>query len=476
MLHPRPRHARRRLSSSIILGIALPATTLAAAVQSQAGRPAASVPLGVTAFVDVAVVPMDTERVLLNQTVVVEGGRIAALGPSKQVKVPVGATTIDGRGQYLIPGLGDCHTHISTVDKAQHDMSDRRRHDLAASHLLGWLAEGVTTIRNVDYLDRRHNRLLDSRELLQLRAQAAAGELWSPRIYTAGQWGPIHYTNAHLNVAFNRGPQDPPPAAAPPPRLDSIAAYVAAYQAAGYDFLKIHDEQLEVFDSVLVAARRVGMPVVGHLPPEALERALAAGGMRSTEHMLFWVGRSAKKGLSDTELQQVAAGLTATVQRSGTWQCVTVSALTLPTWSLEQQKASSNIRRLKAWHDAGVKLLLGSDRAGHGGGGGELLAELYSYSNRNVHRELEVMVLAGLSPYQALVTGTRNMAAYFGTLDSSGTIAVGKRADLVLLPGNPLADIRRVQQLTGVMLGGRWLAREAISARLAALKTAIDAP
>jgi imidazolonepropionase-like amidohydrolase len=69
--------------------------------------------------------------------------------------------------------------------------------------------------------------------------------------------------------------------------------------------------------------------------------------------------------------------------------------------------------------------------------------------------ELEVLIRTGLTPYQALLTGTRNVTQYFGILDSAGRAAVGKRADLVLLYGNPLADIRHTVRPGRVMLG-RW--------------------
>ena len=81
-----------------------------------------------------------------------------------------------------------------------------------------------------------------------------------------------------------------------------------------------------------------------------------------------------------------------------------------------------------------------------------------------------MLVAAGLTPYQALVSGTRNVAAFAGTLDSTGTVAVGKRADLVLLFGNPLADIGVAAGPAGVMVGGRWLARTALDARLDSLE------
>ena len=91
-----------------------------------------------------------------------------------------------------------------------------------------------------------------------------------------------------------------------------------------------------------------------------------------------------------------------------------------------------------------------------------------------MHDELQAFVQAGLTPYQALLTGTRNVAEFFGTLAETGTIAVGKRADLVLLTENPLADIRHTMQPAGVMLGGRWLGREELDRRVAMLQAIKD--
>ena len=83
-----------------------------------------------------------------------------------------------------------------------------------------------------------------------------------------------------------------------------------------------------------------------------------------------------------------------------------------------------------------------------------------------VQDELDALVRAGLTPYQALVTGTRNAAAYFGTLSESGTVAVGKRADLVLLDGNPLIEISNTARIAGVVSRGRWFARADLDRRI----------
>jgi imidazolonepropionase-like amidohydrolase len=81
------------------------ALLLAPLIQS----PSDSVPV---AFTDVAVIPMDRERVLEGQTVLVRNGRIEAVGPAGAVRVPAGATRVDGRGKYLMPGIAEMHAHV----------------------------------------------------------------------------------------------------------------------------------------------------------------------------------------------------------------------------------------------------------------------------------------------------------------------------------------------------------------------------
>jgi len=121
----------------------------------------------ITAFVNVNVIPMDRERVLKDQTVVVRDGRIAELGPANRVKIPAGAARVDGRGKFLIPGLFDMHTHL---------FSDGKFPDsLAGDELKIMLANGVTTIR----------LMIGTPEHLKMRAQVAKGELSGPTMYVA---------------------------------------------------------------------------------------------------------------------------------------------------------------------------------------------------------------------------------------------------------------------------------------------------
>jgi imidazolonepropionase-like amidohydrolase len=411
----------------------------------------------VTAFVNVSVIPMDRERVLTGQTVLVQGGRITALGPMGQVRVPAGALRIDGRGKFLIPGLADMHTHIAEVDSAD------------AEHvLLLMLSAGVTTIRNMDY---DPDNAVNEERMLRFRARASAGALLSPRIYTSGPWGPKQYTDREEG---------------PPPVWDSVAAYVTAYKAAGYDHVKIHQDSRAIVDSVLAAAHRIGIPVVGHLPEGdkyGFEYALT-GGYKSIEHLDGYgkqdlgvpEGNVDSAAIDTMPLPALVAAAAAT-QRSGVWNCPTQAVAEWywyiskgPNSSLDTRQSGGGLplrrRTIKALQAAGAGLLLGTD-------------DTHSRTNVMVVRlhkptfavqdELAALVRAGLTPYQALVTGTRNAAAYFGTSSETGTVEVGKRADLVLLDGNPLADIANASQIGGVVLYGRWLSRADLDRRLAAI-------
>jgi imidazolonepropionase-like amidohydrolase len=115
-------------------------------------------------------------------------------------------------------------------------------------------------------------------------------------------------------------------------------------------------------------------------------------------------------------------------------------------------------RLLKAMSDEGVLILMGTDAP-----------QLFSVPGFSLYRELPVMVDAGMSPYEVLRSGTVNVALFFGIEDEAGTVAVGRRADLLLLEANPLDDIRAVERKAGVMVDGRWLSRAYLDERLAAI-------
>jgi imidazolonepropionase-like amidohydrolase len=417
-----------------------------------------------TAIVGVDLIPMDGERVLRNQTVVVEDGLIAQLGDRRAIKIPPGARRIELKGGFLMPGLGEMHAHIpgSNAPRA-----------LTEKMLRLWVTNGVTTIRG----------MLGEPSHLTLKAQVSAGEWVGPQIVTSGP-------------ALNGNSVTTPEAA--------IAA-VRDQKAVGYDFLKIHPGmKRDVFDALARTADEVGIRFAGHVPTHVgLERAIEAG-YWSVDHLdgfiealvrpdaeidphqptFFGLGLEA---LADTSR---LGKLIEAARRNGVWFVPTESLMQtfageepleslllraelkqMPAGMVDQWKAQltqfrSNpglnsamrknflaLRRqvLLGLHTAGVGIVLGSDAV-----------QIMNVPGYSVHHELEQLVAAGLTPYQGLELGTKNVAKFLRVEAVSGTIAVGKRADLVLLKENPLKRIGATRSITAVMLRGRWYDRAAL--------------
>ena len=434
------------------------------ALAAQAQAPAA------VAITNVSVIPMDRERVLTDQTVVIERGRITRLGAASSVRPPAGATVVDGRGKFLIPGLAEMHAHVPG-GQAPTEVVDR---------VLSLFAlNGVTTIRG----------MLGDPKHLELRAQLARGERFGPRLVTSG--GPSFSGNSVPTVA-------------------AAVKLVTDQKAAGYDFLKIHPGVTrEVFDSMAATADRLGIRFAGHVPLDVgLHRALQAryatidhidgfieallrDGAPLTAQQSQWFGINLVEHLDEAKIvplaKQVKASGVAIVPTEGflvgQLGRVPVESLVvrpemrywLPNqvngWAANKRNFDTSytadrrarfleLRRkaIKALHNEGVLLLLGSDAP-----------QLWDVPGFSVHRELRYYVDAGLTPFQALETATRNVAKFFGWEAESGTIADGKRADLVLLDGNPLTDIGNTWRISGVALNGRWIPKDEIQQRLSAL-------
>lgn len=437
------------------------------------GAPLHAAPDTAVAFVDVTVVPMDRERIIPGQTVVVQGGRIAAMGPAGRVKVPAGSSTVDGRGKFLLPGLAEMHAHIPSGELPD---------SVIERTLYLYVSRGITTVRGM----LGHPRHLD------LRGRAAGSRMLSPTIYTSGP---------SLNGNSVATPE-------------VAARMVTEQKAAGYDFLKIHPGiSREAFDTLAATAQRLDIGFAGHVPLDVgLERALAAG-YATIDHLDGYVEALSKPGalsareseffglnLGDQVDESGMAALVQATREAKVWNVPTqvlmenlapamkveelerraemryVSPDTRSKWaevkrSLLAETGSTprsaartmEVRRrlIKALHAGGAGLLLGSDAP-----------QIYNVPGFSTHRELESLVAAGLTPYQALETGTRNVAVFFGTLPTTGTVEVGKRADLILLEANPLTDVRNSTRQSGVMLRGRWLPKSEIDTRLAAIAKA----
>jgi len=422
------------------------------------------------AFIGVNVVPMDSERILVDQTVLVDNGRIVTIGPQESAKIPTAALKIDGAGCYLLPGLTEMHAHIPSLGRGR---------DWVDDVLFLFVANGVTTARG----------MLGEPFHLELREQTASGQTLGPRIYTSGP---------SLNGRSVNGP--------------GAARQMVEQQAeAGYDFLKLHPGLgLEEFDAIAEAANRRGIPFAGHVSEDVgLARALEAG-QATVDHLDGYMQALLAPG-SD---QSVSAGFfgAALIDKVDTSRIPALARATreahvssvptqtlmdnlvfpddpgemakrtemnyvprdmLESWIRAKQSAIGDpgydpadgkrfieIRRaiIKSLSDHGVEILLGSDAP-----------QIFNVPGFSIHHELQAMIDAGLTPYEALRSGTASTAIFFGAADRFGTVAPGVDADLILVDSNPLEDVSVLRKPVGVMRGGHWLGRAELDRRLAAL-------
>ncbi len=426
---------------------------------------------GITAFLHVNVVPMDRELVLPDQTVIVRGDRIVEIGPAATLKVPVEATRIDGRGKYLMPGLADMHAHVMEKDQ-----------------LILFVTNGVTTVRNMSG-EPKH---------IEWRNRIVEANLLGPTIYTAG---PIV-------------DGDPPvwPTSVVITKPEQASTIVAEQKEAGYDFLKVYNNlTVEAYDALTQAAGKQRIPVAGHVPVKVgLEHVLKAR-QRCIEHLDGYETAlasddcaSARKNnfasliLAWLELdEQKIPNMVRETREAGTWNCPTL--IVYDKWippdeanvvlerdefrylspaeldyhrpgnnylkpftpeMFEAVAAGKSARRklTKALHDGGARILLGTDCAN------PLIVPGFS-----LHEELQNFVDAGLTPYEAIKAGTHDAAEFFDALDEWGTVAAGRRADLILLDANPLDDVANVAKRIGVMVRGKWYPQNDLQAKLDAL-------
>ena len=422
------------------------------------------------AFVNVNVIPMDRERVLHNQTVIVRNGVITEIGDAKRVRAPRDAQTINGTAKFLIPGLADMHVHLFSDD----EFPDA----LAEDELKIMIAHGVTTIR----------LMTGTPEQLVLRKRSAAGEILAPTIYAASpQFTGRKSTNAHVVTT----------------EAEARAA-VKKSKEDGYDFIKVTTFlKPEVYEAIVDEATKQKIRIVGHADSRSvgLQRALKA--KQQIEHLDSYLEAllpetAPVKGsvsdiylynpknwesidyLDETKIPEVAR---LTVQ-SNPFFTPTLHLFkftfgkgrseesfkaqpdigfypqkTIDLWTgvskkylataapIEKREKYIDIRNkiVKAIYDAGGRVMAGSDTP-------EWLM-LYGYT---LHLEMIDLRDAGLSNYAALEAATRNPALFFGTIRDTGTIEKGKRADLVLLDANPLDDIANTQRREGVMLKGKY--------------------
>jgi imidazolonepropionase-like amidohydrolase len=427
----------------------------------------------VVAFVGVTLLPLDTGAAVPDQTVVVRGERIERVGPRAAVAVPPEARVIDGRGRYLMPGLMDLHVHLD------------RTEDLAIL-----LALGVTTVRN----------MWGAPIHLEWRDRIARGELPGPTIYTAGPIVDGEHP-AHPGSLIVRSEADADRA-------------IALHRRLGYDFVKVYSRLAPpVFDRLAEGARRAGLPVAGHVPwAVPLDHAVDAG-MRSIEHMTGVVaalqaadspvaggtdGPSRGRQIDHVDeariaglAQQLAAHHTFVVptrvvmdQDAPAAEVRSLLAGPEMRWLTPSERALSEpgpddaeeldrSRRTLALYDRVLRAL---DAAGVPIAAGTDIGNPLVVPGFALHRELELLVRAGLSPLAALQAATHRGAELLGRAGELGGIAAGMRADLLLLDANPLDDIHNTRRIAGVMARGRYRVRGELDALLERIAAGFAGP
>ncbi len=450
----------------ILVGILTMAATVAAAQSPVDSRQQAIV------FRSVNVIPMDSERVLENQDVVIKDGKILSLGTAGQVKFDKSALVVEAKGKYLMPGLAEMHAHIPPNDNVE----------TQKEVLMLFALNGVTTIRG----------MLGHPSHLSLRDQVNRGEVLGPRIYTSGP------SFNGLSVKTPEGGDK----------------MVRDQKALGYDFMKLHPGlTLSNFNAIIKAANEVGMTYGGHVSSavgvwraidanyatidhlDGFIEGMVPGIEAMTDQEIGFFGLFVARKADLSQLPRLVEALrehhiwvVPTQALAERWIAAdkspeelraapemkymdpkTLDAWTenkkrqmaVPGYNTEEVAKYVELRRklIKACNDGGVGLLLGSDAP-----------QVFNVPGYSVHHELRYLVQSGLTPYQALKTGTVNVAAFYNQTSRSGTVTVGKTADLVLLKDNPLANIAATQSVSGVLVGGKWLTEDYIKSTLKSLE------
>lgn len=436
---------------SLILAMACLAATLvmAACTRTAAGAQPSSVQAYV--FRDVALLDPGRESLGPRTDVLIRDGRIVRVGQVGPDAVPPDAMEIDGRGRVLMPGLIDMHVHV--FDEA----------DLAAN-----LVHGVTTVRNLGGMPVH----------LPMAREIEAGHIAGPRLITTG---PIINERGGRNANALQVLIDGP---------DEARAEVQRQYGRGFRHLKVYSNlSRESFAAILAEARRLGMSVSGH-PVEGTETdpldidATLAAGMATIEHVesIVWHGlnddpdpvgmrtlarRFAEAGATVSPTLMVHGNLARIVEtRGGHLDRADMAGFnpvvrgfesdTYAFWSTYIHEDRTRMQHVyeaftQALYEARVRMVVGTDAG--------IMATPHGVS---VIEEMEALVRAGLSPVDALAAATLNPAAVLGEAGRTGCVAVGCRADLVLLAADPRSDFQLLREPAGVMAAGHWYHAEAL--------------
>lgn len=478
------------LAASVLLGLPVAAFVVAVLLPGvDAGVPDAHGPVFIA---DVTIVDVRTAALHPRQSVIIRNDRIEAVDAAHRLQAPPGARVLDGAGRYLTPAMWDMHTHV-----------------FAVSPLLDmplYIAYGVTNVRDLQGCPAKGDPFIACREdKARWTREALEGRRVGPRIIEASSF-----------MANGPGMAD---------RLGNVPRYfdVATPQQARQfvrhfigqaDTLKVYDGvPRDAYFALVDEARRHGLPVVGH-KPHAISAIEAAAHQRSIEHARFLLHESFdgaddlraaagtpgwkedRRAMVDRHDPHRASAILDAMREHGTYYVPTHLARWADAYAdrpeVREDAALAYLHPLikMQWledvdgvladdpgpaareayldfytkglaltrqaQDAGVRIMVGTD---------------YIAPGLDVHRELEQLVRAGLTPRQALMAATVTPAEYAGQSHLYGDVAPGRMADLLLLDGNPLDDIRNTQRLAAVIFNGTVYDRPALEGLREHVKT-----
>jgi hypothetical protein len=407
-----------------------------------------------------------------DMTVVITGDRISEIGEASKISAPSGAQAVNAAGKFLIPGLWDMHVHWYIRDQ-----------------FTLFTANGITGVRE----------MFGNSDLLRWRQEIARGSLVGPRMYVAS---PII-----------DGPEPIWPNSISVRNEAEGRKAVIRVKEWGADFVKVYSLlPRDAYFGIADEARRQGLTFVGHVPFAVSPSEASDAGQKSIEHLTgILIECSDKEDELRSEIvkahspavrarvvgtaletynKKKAADLFQHFVKNGTWQCPTLTVLRSNAslgdpgfrndWRLKYiarqirerwgrrlaSRDEGNTAAAKRVFQKELEIVGAMQRAGVPMLAGTDTLNPFCFPGFSLHEELALLVVAGLSPSEALRSATLNPAKFFALDQTLGTIEQGKIADLVLLDANPLTDIRNTQKINAVISNGRLFDRKALDKML----------